>query len=973
MTELSKNANAATQLLVFSSDPNPLRVLAQYPPFIVGYKSLPSNVAGINRNMVNSDRRGLLGYIFPYMNMEATDKIRLFLKEDARPIPLGDIFAVGDYVNQPVPFHLPAEILQREFAQPVPVPQVRQLYYEVERLSGNQETSPSLPLLYKPFGPGEEDNRLDLPNNQGLALPIPSETVIDKNVLDKGMYVTVRQYQYQAVGDLVYLMFGPRQLSQTVTRIGDLLFELTPALLSSLPNTNKVVIAYEIVDIVENDSGWSSPVVLDLKPTEMLLTAPVIDEASPGNPDDLRHDQLSGATATVLLNEQFADGDLVTLKMVLNTAAGDRLERITEINVNRNTRSLSVDLENGFVRNGIRGSLTLSYTRQRAATLSSSKSYIATISGISLPAAAPTIDEQQDGKLPADTSLAHIRIPTYWPLVNNATVQLYWQVVGSDGVTHLYIFAQIIVDASQPVVFTVPAEYIGRFESSALTTLYKIENPGTPVVQSESLSITIGAAAQLPAPELLQALPGNRVQPLDTREAATVRVHDPAMNSSKRYTLTVTGRPGFGSPVLSPQQGNSSGEILFNLPATAIPANIATDVTFSCSVSESGKPDRRSGLRRYRVLDVANPQINYPRMNIKEATDDKVLNLNSFSGDAHWSLPAYLFIAVGTQLRVALSGNESSHVILLFDGTITADHVRNGLAGTINREQLKLFTDGSQVFGLSIANFSDRAGVDAFFPMLELTIKTQSLVRPAITQLIDNNGAITGQVVNGGSCDDPTPQLIGTGSPNSSVLIYRNDIELLSVPVGPDGIWRMNIDVGFGTHALTAKTPGGGQTSNTWTVTIKADLDDRALGADPQNKWIVGNAAMPDGYFQQNMWGFIFLTHTSSAVNHAGILLYKELAVTPGTTYRFCAELFNWSATGLYDPSMDLAIMDNTLRQTGPFTPLRDSTPYLLQMQFTAVTSKATFYIRSLRNLTNGNDMAIRNIRVQQLSNGTGR
>ncbi|UVM51677.1 hypothetical protein LOY38_06440 [Pseudomonas sp. B21-015] len=490
MTNLSENSNAATQVLVFSTDADPLRVLADVPPFIPGYKSLANNVVGVNRNMVNSDRRGLLGYIFPYFNMDSTDEIRLYL--GSRPTPVGELFFVGQYVNQLVPFYIPTDLLEQMYASPAPMPDALSLYFSVKRPSENEKNSPSLPLLYKPFGPGEADTRLDLPNNQGLALPIPSETVIDKTVIENGMFVTVPRYEYQAIDDVVYLAVGPRELRMVVTALGDLLFELTPDFLATLPNTDRVALAYEIWDIVENGSGWSSAVFLALKPTEQLLIAPVIDQAEPGNPDNLKHHALNGETATVLLNEQFTAGDVVVLTIVLSTAVGDRVERVIPLNVRSNTRSLRIDLENEFIQNGIRGGMTLGYTRQRARDTRHSRSYTVTISGLVLPAPAPTIDEQKGEELPADTTLAHVRIPTYRPLVNGATVELYWQVTGTDGVAHLYIFRQVIIDATQPVIFTVKSDYIDRYGSSPLTVLYKIENPGKAVVQSEPLQITIG-------------------------------------------------------------------------------------------------------------------------------------------------------------------------------------------------------------------------------------------------------------------------------------------------------------------------------------------------------------------------------------------------------------------------------------------------------------------------------------------------
>ena len=490
MTSFTVNSNAATQVLVFSTDPDPMRVLADVPPYIPGYKSLTNNVAGVNRNMVNSHRLGLLVYILPYLNMNSTDEIQLLI--GPRPTPVGEIFVVGLYVDKPVPCYIPADLLKEMYKSPVPVPAAQPLFFSVKRLSGNEKNSPPLSLLYKPFGPGEMDTRPDLPNNQGLAPPIPSETVIDKTVIENGMFVTVPQYEHQAIGDKVSLAVGPFILIMTVTVLGDLLFELTPDFLATLPNTDKVSVSYEIWDIVENGSGWSSTVVLTLRPTEQLLIAPVIDQAVPGKPDNLKHDALNGETATVLLNDQFTAGDTVALTIVLLTAVGDRVERMLPLDVKNSTRSLRIELENEFIQNGIRGSMTLSYTRQRAGEIRYSKSYTITISGLALPAPPPTIDEQTGSVLPSDTSMAHVRIPRYWPLAVGATVQLFWQVIGSNGVVNLYIFAQTINDPTQEIVFTVESKYIERFAESPLTVFYKIENPGKAVVQSQSLQADIG-------------------------------------------------------------------------------------------------------------------------------------------------------------------------------------------------------------------------------------------------------------------------------------------------------------------------------------------------------------------------------------------------------------------------------------------------------------------------------------------------
>ncbi|WP_460927167.1 hypothetical protein [Pseudomonas sp. MC6] len=959
MNDLSTNSNNLTQVLIFSTDPDPVRILTDYPPFIPGYKSLSGDIAGVNRNMVNSDRRGLLGYVFPYLNMDSTDQLRVYL--GTRPTLVAGPFPVGAYINQLVPFYIPVAFLEQMYATPVPIPETLELFCSIQRVSENERNFPPLPLLYKPFGPGELDTRHDLPNNQGLALPVPSETVIDKTVIENGMFVTIPQYLYQAIGDLIYLAIGPRELSLEVTALGDVLFELTPGFLKTLPDTDKVAITYEIVDIVENGSGWSSAVSLALKPNTVLLAAPLVDESDAE--DNLDHDALDGGSATVVITGQFKSGDIINLTVVLFTSVGDRLERIIKEDVKGTSRSLRIPLENSFIQNGIRASMVLSYTKLSGGITQHSKCTTVTISGTSLPAAAPTIEEQQGNELPADTSPAHVHIPTYWPLLEGATVSLYWQVTLSNGVENLYIFSQIINDITQPVIFTVTGEYIDRFESCPLTVLYKIENPGKTVVQSGSLKITIGAAAELPAPLLVQALPGNRVQPLDTRNTATVRVSDPAMNPRKTYTLTIRGRAGFGSPVITSKPGNNSGELLFDLPPTAIPANIGSYIKISCVKTESGKPDQPSGVSRYEVLPVANPQINFPQMSIEEAKGG-VLDLNNFSGDAHWILPPYLFQAIGTRMRVAMSDDE--HVIMLFDAVINATHEREGLKGTISREELKKYKDGTQVFGLSVANYSDRGGVDTFFPVRELTIKTQILARPAITQLIDNQGAITGPVANGGACDATSPQLVGTATPASKVHLFNGDNLLGIFDVESSGLWRTNVNIGLGRHVLTAKTPDGQLISAPWVVTIRPDLYDDTSFVGGFNGWSIGPGGAT-GYLAAHTYTQAFWNITPAGRNYAGAILYKYLQLVVGASYRFVAQVGDFTGSGgRHLPVINLRA--GNMLNTPLFTLGRQQN-YTLQGDFTANSATALFEIVSHQGTPDGNDFLIFNLLVQQLTN----
>jgi len=527
-------------------------------------------------------------------------------------------------------------------------------------------------------------------------------------------------------------------------------------------------------------------------------------------------------------------------------------------------------------------------------------------------------------------------------------------------------------NVSKDIEFRLAQELINPLLNRIIGVDWHIARPRELPLTAPELVLRIGAKALvLPPPELVQASPDTSINPQNTQKLATVKVTYTGMDSTHRVTLFVKGREGFGSPVLATLGGSASGTLIFTLPLTAVPANMGTFMSFWYVVTQEGIHDQSSAPTKYEVTAISNEDINYPRMTIKEAPDHKTLNLNNFTGDAHWTLIAWLFIAIGTRMRVALSGQKtdgSEYVIMLFDGVITANHVSTGLSGVISREQLKLFKDGTQVFGLSIANFSDKGGVDTFFPMRELTIKSEMLAQPKITQLIDNQGAITGQVVNGGACDDTTPELVGTATPKSMVHLFNGAAQIGTVTTDVNGIWRLLVNLGLGRHNLTAKTPDGQQSSPDWTVTIRPDLNDVTNFAGNLNGWIVGPGGRTGWLLPAPGVGFFNIT--PAGYNHAGAILYKPFQLATGARYRFTARVLNATGSGgRHNPLFNLRIIN--LLETPGVTPAR-GTQHDLVGEFTAPNNNsATFEIHNHQSSADGNDPLIVSIHVNQLTNAT--
>ncbi|MDH2067734.1 Ig-like domain-containing protein [Pantoea sp. GD03673] len=102
----------------------------------------------------------------------------------------------------------------------------------------------------------------------------------------------------------------------------------------------------------------------------------------------------------------------------------------------------------------------------------------------------------------------------------------------------------------------------------------------------------------------------------------------------------------------------------------------------------------------------------------------------------------------------------------------------------------------------------------------------------AITGYADDVGEVTGNVISGGSSDDTTPVISGTGTAGDTITVYDTlngtQIVLGSATVGADGTWQLAVDgahaLAAGTHGLTAveSDPAGNSTSPTpaYTVTV---------------------------------------------------------------------------------------------------------------------------------------------------------
>ncbi|HWH89074.1 MAG TPA: Ig-like domain-containing protein [Pseudomonas sp.] len=619
MTSQPVNAAAASdeQFVVFPPD-HGIGVLAVYPPIPIGYKELKDNVLGININMVHGDRDGLLAFVLAYSNMSIGDSINVFLDTKSAPVAqlkLTDAHFKPDGSAKNIRFYISATDMQARF-DPMIV-QKKDLWVEVERISGNSsENSPCAQLFYKYPAPGEADTDGGMPFNQGLKLPVASESVVDQTVIDEGMSVVIQAYYNQSIDDVVVLAFGTLVFRLTVTELGDVLFELTPKDLASLQPTNSLVVRWEVFDVVENASGWSDSLLLAFKPGVTLLPAPIFAQAAK---QVLLHDKLMGGPAKIVINTEYNANDEFKLILEGLTKVGEKVTRtITETPIDSGS-SLEILVGNEQIRNLIGGSVHAFYTRTTAGTSKPSKPADVIITGTSQPIGKPIVTPLVEGRLPVDTIEATVQIADYWPLKQGATVDLHWQTTDEDGIPTLFIFRQVVSDAARPIVFKVPAKYIAPYASTELVLQNTITNPGEPQITSELLRLMFGDTSQiLLKPPFLVPPTTDPLDPLG--DQPTMRVDFQAAIAGDKARLVekdaATYAPGFA---LTPLNKNNRANFVFS-PEFLVTRQGRT-VEFFWNLNRDGKKTATSATTRVSIQAISPEDNRFPTPIIAGITD----------------------------------------------------------------------------------------------------------------------------------------------------------------------------------------------------------------------------------------------------------------------------------------------------------------------------------------------------------------
>ncbi|QXI11250.1 Ig-like domain-containing protein [Pseudomonas zeae] len=338
---------------------------------------------------------------------------------------------------------------------------------------------------------------------------------------------------------------------------------------------------------------------------------------------------------------------------------------------------------------------------------------------------------------------------------------------------------------------------------------------------SESLNPTVGSPVEQVKPLHLMASPEPAAAPFVTQPVIN-GIYDQvgskqgalitgSVTDDKMPLLMGVGQPNSTLDIL--QNGEKIGTVQVDAQGNW---SFLTDVPYDESGQLFFVRDTATGATSNNfvfIIDTVAPK----RAEIINATDDhsgatKVIASAGYTND---NTPT-------------LSGKaEENCMVAIYNGKQLIGTTYTDQLGNWSFTPVFLIPDNFYSFNAVAIDFSGNTGLAS--TKYSFTVDTLAPNQPEIIQVIDNVGAVTGPVRNGGGTDDTTPTFNGLAEPGSRVAIYGNGQKLGEVRADASGNWSFTPDspLDKGTYVFTAtatdKTENQSQASAPWSLNIVLD------------------------------------------------------------------------------------------------------------------------------------------------------
>ncbi|MGF6287693.1 YncE family protein [Pseudomonas silensiensis] len=187
---------------------------------------------------------------------------------------------------------------------------------------------------------------------------------------------------------------------------------------------------------------------------------------------------------------------------------------------------------------------------------------------------------------------------------------------------------------------------------------------------------TVRSALTLNPPSVKEAS-GASLSPIAAKDSLTVVVPQGDLLPTDLLSVTWSGSPGDGSHTTKPAPISSIGREI-QVPVSVIAFNLGKPVTVSYTVTRNGtsQPSQTFSLN---VLNIPEQDEALPAPKIPQASDDKVLDLNTFEGDASVTVEPWPFSAARQRVWLTCTRPDGDVLNVLEAYQISAAEAANGL------------------------------------------------------------------------------------------------------------------------------------------------------------------------------------------------------------------------------------------------------------------------------------------------------
>ena len=519
----------------------------------------------------------------------------------------------------------------------------------------------------------------------------PGTDLLDPDQVPAAGVILTVPYTQTWVGDQVtYIWDGSESagdISNTITLTAATAGQEIPIPVPKLyveNNRNGVVMVHYTIRRGTELLGVSHTLSLRVGKDLMDLSHPTLRNHGDGslvnvNPLDIQHE-----TAVIVQYNDMLTTDRISLKWYYpdcttpyiadkNGLAGKRVEFIISAN-------------SGIVPPSVGKTIQVQYIVTRGSQEHTSHFLTLNVASIApgdLPS--PLINGLGNGELlNLNTFLGNAKASlAKWPL--SKTGQRVWMTCSSSSALPLPVLSGYAINSTEAANGLVDKAVLrswleGLSNNSQVTIGTKVTfNGSADDAQAQAFPTTtytlVTQALDLPLPVLINATgTGANVTyaPLQGVNGAKVRVSYPDMSTSDSIRLIMVGTSGAGSPTIAPKPGETDKTVEFDIPASAIAANIGNSnqsFTLKYEVTRAGQVSP-SGTVTVTVTPLPTSELTKTTIQINQASGT-TLDLSAITSGATVRIGSWPFISNGCPVWLEIKGTK-------MDGTPASLTVWNG-------------------------------------------------------------------------------------------------------------------------------------------------------------------------------------------------------------------------------------------------------------------------------------------------------